>query len=114
MDPRDSGIGQSCGDVVQVALLSVLQPTVRLLTGSEYKDRFPPTRHPHASKPEFDPRKNTSSCHTSSIMSANLTEDDWNSRKDTIRSLYLVENRKLQRPDGVMEEMMNKYGFKAT
>ncbi|KAF2180743.1 hypothetical protein K469DRAFT_269993 [Zopfia rhizophila CBS 207.26] len=47
-------------------------------------------------------------------MSTDLTEEDWNSHQATIRSLYLTENRKLQGPGGVMQEMSTKYGFNAT
>ncbi|KAH6718728.1 ankyrin repeat-containing domain protein [Leptodontidium sp. MPI-SDFR-AT-0119] len=47
-------------------------------------------------------------------MPTDLTEDDWNSHKATIRSLYLTENLKLQGPGGVMQEMLTKYGFNAT
>jgi hypothetical protein len=47
-------------------------------------------------------------------MSTKLTEDDWNSHQATIRSLYLIENRELLGPGGVMQEMMTKYGFSAT
>ncbi|OCK75502.1 hypothetical protein K432DRAFT_465903 [Lepidopterella palustris CBS 459.81] len=47
-------------------------------------------------------------------MPTNLTENDWNSHQATIRFLYLTENRKLQGPSGVIQEMLTKYGFNAT
>jgi hypothetical protein len=47
-------------------------------------------------------------------MSIELTEHDWDSHKAIIQSLYLTENRKLQGPDGVMQEMVRGYDFKAT
>jgi hypothetical protein len=47
-------------------------------------------------------------------MSTNLSEDDWKPHQATIRSLYLIENRKLQGPGGVMQEMLIRHGFKAT
>ncbi|KAF1828260.1 hypothetical protein BDW02DRAFT_652163, partial [Decorospora gaudefroyi] len=47
-------------------------------------------------------------------MSKELAEHDWDSHKATIESLYLTENRKLQGAGGVMQEMLCKYGFKAT
>ena len=49
-----------------------------------------------------------------SIMPTDLTEDDWNLHQATIRSLYLTENRKLQGPGGVMQEMLTKHRFNAT
>jgi hypothetical protein len=47
-------------------------------------------------------------------MSIELTEDVWDSYRAIIESLYLAENRKLQGAGGVMQEMLCKYGFKAT
>jgi hypothetical protein len=47
-------------------------------------------------------------------MPTDLTEDDWDLHQATIRSLYLTENRKLQGPSGVMQEMLTNYGFNAT
>lgn len=39
-----------------------------------------------------------------------VTEGDWDRFKETIQTLYLVENRKLEGPDGVRDEML-KYNF---
>ncbi|KAI1357142.1 Clr5 domain-containing protein, partial [Xylaria arbuscula] len=47
-------------------------------------------------------------------MPTDLTDNDWNSYRDTIRSLYITENRKLQGPGGVMQEMSTEHGFNAT
>ena len=47
-------------------------------------------------------------------MPTDLTKDDWDLDQAAIRSLYLAENRKLQGPSGVMQQMLTKYGFNAT
>ncbi|KAF2726864.1 hypothetical protein EJ04DRAFT_570892 [Polyplosphaeria fusca] len=47
-------------------------------------------------------------------MSAKLTEDDWSLHKAVIQALYLTEDRKLQGPGGVIEQMFVEYKFKAT
>jgi Clr5 domain len=47
-------------------------------------------------------------------MARKITEDDWSRHQATIEQLYLTENRKLQGPGSVMEEMSKRLGFEAS
>jgi hypothetical protein len=39
------------------------------------------------------------------------TEADWDRYKEDIRQLYLIENKELEGPGGVQDEMKQRHGF---
>jgi hypothetical protein len=47
-------------------------------------------------------------------MSGYNVSDDWGRWKDLIHTLYIVEDRPLRGPRGVMKCMEEQHGFKAT
>jgi len=47
-------------------------------------------------------------------MCDNPPSDDWARFKDVIRYLYIVENRHLGGPNGVMDLMSKRFGHKKT
>jgi hypothetical protein len=59
-------------------------------------------------------RRFLSSCRVSSVMSVRLTGEEWERHKSFIQALYIDEHRKLQGPGGVMQELMTRFGFRAT
>jgi hypothetical protein len=44
-------------------------------------------------------------------ISGPVTETDWEKYRETIRILYLTENRRLEGPDGVMDAMKTQHNF---
>jgi len=47
-------------------------------------------------------------------LADDIPEQEWEFFKDTIRSLYLTENRNLEGMGGVRDEMRSSYNFHAT